>query len=63
MQRIKLQGTALTRKGNAALQRLLDKLEKWADMDLVKLNKDKSKILPLGWMSPLQRQAGQQLCR
>lgn len=40
LQMIKLQGTALTRKGKAALQRFLGKLEKWADTDLMKLNTD-----------------------
>lgn len=39
----------------AAIQRHLARLEEWADRNLVKFDKDKCKVLPLGWSDPLNR--------
>lgn len=36
----------------AAIQGALDRLEEWAEKDLMKFNKDKCKILHLGRKSP-----------
>ena len=55
-------------QGMAAIQRDLDKLEKWTDGNLMKLNKSKCKLLHLGWDNPMQQYrpwqtVQQKLCR
>ncbi|KAK4832601.1 hypothetical protein QYF61_024392 [Mycteria americana] len=51
----KLEGAVSILEGKIAIQRNLGKLEKWADRNFVKFNKDKSKVLWLGWGNPLQQ--------
>ncbi|KAK4824554.1 LOW QUALITY PROTEIN: hypothetical protein QYF61_016158 [Mycteria americana] len=48
----KLGGVADTPEGCAAIQRDLNKLEKWADRNLMKLNKETYKVLSLGRNKP-----------
>ncbi|KAK4830533.1 hypothetical protein QYF61_011671 [Mycteria americana] len=48
----KLGGVADTPEGCAAIQRDLNRLEKWADGNLMKFNKEKSKALHLGRNNP-----------
>ncbi|RMC18251.1 hypothetical protein DUI87_05133 [Hirundo rustica rustica] len=50
--KIVLRGTVDSLKGSEALQRDLNKLERWAITSLVELNKDKYWILHLGWGNP-----------
>lgn len=46
---------------DAAIQRDLERLEKWADGNLMKLGKEKCRALPMGFIGG--RQTGKQLCR
>lgn len=48
-----LKGLADMPEGCAAIQRDHNKLEKWADGDLTKFNKEKCKVLRLGRNNPI----------
>ena len=49
----KLGGVADIPEGWAAIQRDLNRLEKWADRNLMKFNKGKCKLLHLGKNNPM----------
>ncbi|PKU38186.1 rna-directed dna polymerase from mobile element jockey-like [Limosa lapponica baueri] len=49
---MKLGGVTDRPEGCAAIQRDLNRLEKWADRNLTKFNKGKCKVLPLGRSKP-----------
>ncbi|GAB0188829.1 mitochondrial enolase superfamily member 1 [Grus japonensis] len=48
----KLNGEVDTWEGRATLQEVLDRLEEWANKNLMKFNKDKCKVLHLGGHNP-----------
>ena len=50
-----LEGVADMPQGRAAIQRDVDRLEKWADRNLMKCKKEKFKVLPLGRNNPKQQ--------
>lgn len=51
----KLRGVAVTQEGHAAIQSNLDRVEKWADGNLMKFNKGKYKVLHLGRNNPMHQ--------
>ena len=52
---MKLGGVVDRPDGCAAVQKDLDRLEKWSDRNLMVFNKGKRKVLPLGRVSPMHQ--------